>query len=79
MLEETRMILLMIFISLISNILLEFKFSGYHFVTSERDYWRTQPDLKVPFVSEIISRDKYLKIKNIFMLLTIKIWKWETV
>ncbi len=55
-------------------------FSGYHFVTSERHYWSTQSDLKVPFVSEIIiSSEKKFENKNIFMLLTIKIWKWETV
>ncbi len=35
-------------------------------MTSERDYWSTQPDLKVPFVSEILSSDKYLKIKKYF-------------
>ena len=38
-------------------------FSGYHFVTSERDYWSNQPDLKVPFIAESMSRDKFLKIK----------------
>ena len=41
-------------------------FSGYHFVTSERDYWSNQPDLKVSFISETMSRDRFLKIKKYF-------------
>ncbi|XP_066959223.1 uncharacterized protein [Macrobrachium rosenbergii] len=32
----------------------------------ERDYWSNQPDLKVPFVSETMSRDRFLKIKQYF-------------
>ena len=41
-------------------------FSGYHFATSERDYWSNQPDLKVPFISETMSRDRFLKIEKYF-------------
>ena len=37
-------------------------FSGYHFVSSEKDYWSNQPDLLVSFVALIISRDLCLKI-----------------
>ena len=38
----------------------------YHFVTSERDSCSNQPDLKVPFISETMSRDRFLKIKQYF-------------
>ena len=41
-------------------------FSGYHFVTSERDYWSNQPDLKVSFIADSMSRDRFLKIKKYF-------------
>ena len=41
-------------------------FSGFHFATSERDYWSNQPDLKVPFISETMSRDRFLQIKKHF-------------
>ena len=41
-------------------------FSGYHFVTSEKNYGSNQPDLKVPFISETMSRDRFLKIKKYF-------------
>ena len=33
-------------------------------VSSERDHWSNQPDLKVPFISETMSRDKFLSIKK---------------
>ena len=39
-------------------------FSGYHHVPSERDFWSTQPDLQVPFISREMSRNRYLKIKQ---------------
>ena len=41
-------------------------FSGYHFVTSEKDYWSNQPDLRVSFVADIMSRDTFFKIKKYF-------------
>jgi len=41
-------------------------FSGYHFVTSERDYWSNQPDLSVSFISRLMTRDRYLRIKKYF-------------
>ena len=41
-------------------------FSGYHFVTSETDYWSNQPDLKAPFISETMSGERFLKIKKYF-------------
>ena len=39
-------------------------FSGYHHVPSERDFWSTQPDLQVPFISREMPRNRYLKIKQ---------------
>jgi DNA excision repair protein ERCC-6 len=42
--------------------------SGYHSVPSERDYWSNQPDLKVPFVSESMSRNRYCELKSFLHL-----------
>ena len=39
-------------------------FSGYHHLPSERDYWSTQPDLGVPFVSQMMTRNEYLTFKS---------------
>ena len=33
-------------------------FSGYHHVPSENNFWSTQPDLQVPFISNEISRNR---------------------
>ena len=41
-----------------------FIFSGYHHVPLERDFWSTQPDLQVPYISNEMSRNRYLKIKQ---------------
>lgn len=38
--------------------------SGYHKIPKERDFWSTQPDLQVPFVSKEMTRNRYLKIKQ---------------
>ena len=39
-------------------------FLGYHHLPSERDYWSTQPDLGVPFVSQMMTRNEYLTFKS---------------
>ena len=40
--------------------------SGCHFLTSKMDFCNKHPDLEVPFVSESISCDSFLKIKKFF-------------
>ena len=42
--------------------------SGYHTLPSERNYWSNQPDLKVPFVCDAISRDRFLQLKSFIHL-----------
>lgn len=39
-------------------------FSGYHSVPHERHYWSTQEDLAVHFVSNVISQNRFLDIKE---------------
>jgi len=43
-------------------------FYGYHGVPSERDYWSSQPDLKVPFISDTMTRNKLLTLKSFIHL-----------
>jgi hypothetical protein len=43
-------------------------FSGYHTVPSERHYWSNHADLKVPFVSESMSRNRYFELKSFLHL-----------
>ena len=38
--------------------------SGYHNLPSERDLWSKQPDLGVPLVAEVMSRDRFTQIKS---------------
>ena len=37
---------------------------GYHVLPSLRDYWSTQPDLQVPFISNIMPRARFEKIRS---------------
>lgn len=37
---------------------------GYHILPSIRDYWSTQPDLQVPYVSNIMPRTRFEKIRS---------------
>ena len=43
-------------------------FSGYHGVPSERDYWSSQPDLNVPFISDSMTINKFLTLKSFIHL-----------
>lgn len=43
-------------------------FSGYHTVPSERDYWSNQPDLKVDFVAQSMTRNRFMEIKSFLHL-----------
>ncbi|GFW33192.1 piggyBac transposable element-derived protein 2 [Trichonephila clavipes] len=39
-------------------------FSGYHTLSSERDYWSDEEDLMVPIVKNSMTRNRYLEIKS---------------
>ena len=39
-------------------------FSGYHSVPAARNFWSNQPDLKVPFVSNVMTRDTFDRLKT---------------
>jgi hypothetical protein len=50
--------------------------SGYHSVTNEKMYWSTSPDMNIPIVSQTMSKNSFMKIKQYFHLVdnsTIKI------
>ena len=35
---------------------------GYHKVPSWKHYWRNEPDLSVPFISDVLPRNRFLQI-----------------
>ena len=37
---------------------------SYHVLPSFRDYWSTQPDLRVPYVSSVMSRNRFEEIRS---------------
>ena len=41
---------------------------GYRSLTSEQDFWCSQPDLGVPIMSEALSSKHFLQIKSMFHL-----------
>jgi hypothetical protein len=51
--------------------------SGYPSLPSERDFWSCQPDLGVPLVAEVMSRDRYYQIKSFLHLVDNHIYHQE--
>ena len=35
---------------------------GHHEVPSWKDYWKSEPDLMVPFISDVMPRNRFLQI-----------------
>ena len=35
---------------------------GYHEVPSWKDYWKSEPDLMVPFISDVMPCNRFLQI-----------------
>ena len=46
--------------------------SGYHTLPGEKDYWSTKPSLSAPIFSQVMSRNRFQKIKLYFHLLIMK-------
>lgn len=51
---------------------------GYHVLPSLRDYWSTEPDMAVPFISNIMPRTRFEEIRRNLHFATTKKFEIQT-